>query len=885
MNYGKRKASKKQKRITSKKNMHKKKLGVRLFKGFLLCIFVCCILAAIGGGFIIKHVIDNAPEITADSIKPQGYTSTALADDGTTTIAEFTGAGANRVYKTIDQIPEDLQHAFVAIEDSRFYKHNGVDIQGIIRAFVVGITHGGNFSEGASTITQQLIKNNVFPDFVNESTFEEKLERKIQEQYLAIQVEKQLDKDSILESYLNTINLGQDCLGVQSAAQRYFNKDVNELNLSESATIAAITQNPGRYNPITNPEDNATRRKKVLDNMLDQGWIDQAAHDEALADDVYSRIQNVNTRIEETNTVNSYFVDALSEQLIEDLTSEDGLGYSQTQAENALYSGGLTIYSTQNLTMQNICDEELNDDNNYPANIDWGVDYALTVYHTDGSVDNYSAGHLKQFGADQYGDDEGLLFGSQEAAQERIDAFRNSLLQDGETYDEYVNLSPQPQTSLTIIDQKTGQIKALVGGRGQKTTNRGLNRAYKGSTRNAGSTFKILAVYAPALDSADLTLATTEVDEEYYYQHDLEHHQVHNWWGDYYKGTVTYRQAIEQSMNIIAVKTLNKIGINLGFEYCEKFGLSTLTEDDAVESLALGGISHGVYNYELTAAYASIANGGIYNKPSLYTKVLDHDGNVLIDNSNPESHTVIKDTTAALLTNAMQDVVTKGTATDAQLNNMPASGKSGTTSDNRDFWFEGFTPYYTCGIWMGYDGNQEMSEGSWNYHFKIWAKIMNRIDEALGLTYKDFAMPGSLVQKSVCTISGKLAGSGCPSQTEWFDPDTVPTETCSGHASKSTTTNSTKNSNDKSDSNSTTGGNSSGNSTGTNGDTTGGTGGDSGNTGGGTDSGNNSGNSGNTGGDSGNTGGDSGNTGGDSGNTGGGTDSGNTGGSDSGNGQ
>ena len=799
MNYGKRKASKKQKRITSKKNMRKKKLGVRLFKGFLLCIFVCCILAAIGGGFIIKHVIDNAPEITADSIKPQGYTSTALADDGTTTIAEFTGAGANRVYKTIDQIPEDLQHAFVAIEDSRFYTHNGVDIQGIIRAFVVGVTHGGNFSEGASTITQQLIKNNVFPDFVNESTFEEKLERKIQEQYLAIQVEKQLDKDSILESYLNTINLGQDCLGVQSAAQRYFNKDVNELTLSESATIAAITQNPGRYNPITNPDDNATRRKKVLDDMLDQGWIDQTAHDEALADDVYSRIQNVNTRIEESSTVNSYFVDALSEQLIEDLTSKDGLGYSQTQAENALYSGGLTIYSTQNLTMQNICDEELNDDNNYPANIDWGIDYALTIYHTDGSVDNYSAGHLKQFGADVYNDDEGLLFGSQEAAQERIDAFRNSLLQEGETYDEYVNLSPQPQTSLTIIDQKTGQIKALVGGRGQKTTNRGLNRAYKGSTRNAGSTFKILAVYAPALDSAGLTLATTEVDEEYYYQHDLEHHQVHNWWGDYYKGTVTYRQAIEQSMNIIAVKTLNKIGINLGFDYCEKFGLSTLTKDDAVESLALGGISHGVYNYELTAAYASIANGGVYTKPSLYTKVLDHDGNVLIDNSNPETHEVIKDTTAALLTNAMQDVVTKGTATDAQLNNMPASGKSGTTSDNRDFWFEGFTPYYTCGIWMGYDGNQEMSEGSWNYHFKIWAKIMNRIDEAFGLTYKEFEMPSSLVQKTVCTQTGKLATSSCPSQTEWFDPSTAPTETCTGHVTTKTPSKSTKDEEDDED--------------------------------------------------------------------------------------
>ena len=492
--------------------------------------------------------------------------------------------------------------------------------------------------------------------------------------------------------------------------------------------------------------------------------------------------------------------------------------------------------------MKPICDGELIDDNNYPANIDWGVDYALTVYHTDGSVDNYSAGHLKQFGADQYGDDEGLLFGSQEAAQERIDAFRNSLLQDGETYDEYVNLSPQPQTSLTIIDQKTGQIKALVGGRGQKTTNRGLNRAYKGSTRNAGSTFKILAVYAPALDSAGLTLATTEVDEEYYYQHDLEHHQVHNWWGDYYKGTVTYRQAIEQSMNIIAVKTLNKIGINLGFDYCEKFGLSTLTEDDAVESLALGGISHGVYNYELTAAYASIANGGVYTKPSLYTKVLDHDGNVLIDNSNPETYEVIKDTTAALLTNAMQDVVTKGTATDAQLNNMPASGKSGTTSDNRDFWFEGFTPYYTCGIWMGYDGNQEMSEGSWNYHFKIWAKIMNRIDEAFGLTYKEFEMPSSLVQKTVCTQTGKLATSSCPSQTEWFDPSTAPTETCTGHVTTKTPSKSTKDEEEDEDEDEDV----------TDGDSNSTTDPSTGDNNGSSDSGNN--NSGNTGGDSGNGG-------------------------------
>ena len=875
MNYGKKKAAKRQKKITSKSTMQGKRIVVRLFKALLICIVLAAVVGVAGGGLFIKKIIDDTPHVSASDVKPKGFTTFVYADDGSTEIERFVSSGSNRVYKSVDEIPKDLQHAFVAIEDERFYKHNGIDLQGIARAAVVGIARGGNFTEGASTLTQQLIKNNVFPNFTKEKTFYDKFQRKIQEQYLALQIEKKMDKSEIIESYLNTINLGQNCLGVQAASQRYFGKDVSDLTLSECAVIAGITQSPSTYDPITHPDNNKVRRNKVLKNMLEQDYISQKQYDEALADDVYARIQTTNTASQADNTY-SYFVDALAQQVIQDL--KDQLGYTDTQAYNAVYSGGLSIYSTQNQTMQQICDEEANDDSNYPGLKEYGLDYALTVTRADGSTENYGSNNIKNYVKETYGKDQGLLYSSEDAARAMVEEWKATIAREGDTYDERITITPQPQSSITIMDQKTGQIKAMVGGRGTKASSLSLNRAYKGSTRNAGSTFKILAVYAPALDSADLTLATTEVDEEYYYQHDLEHHQVHNWWGDYYKGTVTYRQAIEQSMNIIAVKTLNKIGINLGFEYCEKFGLSTLTEDDAVESLALGGISHGVYNYELTAAYASIANGGVYNKPSLYTKVLDHDGNVLIDNSNPESHTVIKDTTAALLTNAMQDVVTKGTATDAQLNNMPASGKSGTTSDNRDFWFEGFTPYYTCGIWMGYDGNQEMSEGSWNYHFKIWAKIMNRIDEALGLTYKDFEMPSSLVQKSVCTISGKLAGSGCPSQTEWFDPDTVPTETCSGHASKSTTTNSTKNSNDKSDSNSTTGGNSSGNSTGTNGDTTGGTGGDSGNTGGGTDSGNNSGNSGNTGGDSGNTGGDS-------GNTGGGTDSGNTGGSDSGNGQ
>ena len=276
MNYGKRKASKKQKRITSKKNMHKKKLGVRLFKGFLLCIFVCCILAAIGGGFIIKHVIDNAPEITADSIKPQGYTSTALADDGTTTIAEFTGAGANRVYKTIDQIPKDLQHAFVAIEDSLFYKHNGIDIQGIIRAFVVGITHGGNFSEGASTITQQLAKNLYF-------TQEKKMERKVAEVFMAFALERDYSKNEILELYVNTIYFGNGYYCIKDASEGYFGKEPEDLTDYESTLLAGVPNAPSKYSPTVNLELAEKRQEQVVERLVACGLFTKERALETLA--------------------------------------------------------------------------------------------------------------------------------------------------------------------------------------------------------------------------------------------------------------------------------------------------------------------------------------------------------------------------------------------------------------------------------------------------------------------------------------------------------------------------------------------------------------------------------------------------------------------------
>ena len=780
MNYGKKKAAKRQKKITSKSTMQGKRIVVRLFKALLICIILAAVVGVAGGGLFIKKIIDDTPHVSASDVKPKGFTTFVYADDGSTEIERFVSSGSNRVYKSIDEIPKDLQHAFVAIEDERFYKHNGIDLQGIARAAVVGIARGGNFTEGASTLTQQLIKNNVFPNFTKEKTFYDKFQRKIQEQYLALQIEKKMDKSEIIESYLNTINLGQNCLGVQAASQRYFGKDVSDLTLSECAVIAGITQSPSTYDPITHPDNNKVRRNKVLKNMLEQGYISQKQYDEALADDVYARIQTTNTASQADNTY-SYFVDALAQQVIQDL--KDQLGYTDTQAYNAVYSGGLSIYSTQNQTMQQICDEEANDDSNYPGLKEYGLDYALTVTRADGSTENYGSNNIKNYVKETYGKDQGLLYSSEDAARAMVEEWKATIAREGDTYDERITITPQPQSSITIMDQKTGQIKAMVGGRGEKASSLGLNRAYQGSKRQPGSTFKILAAYAPALDSCDKTLATTIDDEPY----TLKNGQVLRNANKQYGGTTTLREGIKRSINVVAVKLSDEITQELGYEYCQKFGISTLVknktingkvfDDSTSQTLALGGITEGVYNYEMCASYATIANGGEYNKPTLYSKVVDHDGNVLLDGTG-ESHTVIKDSTAYLLTNAMEDVVNSGTGTACQLPNMPVAGKTGTTTSNKDLWFCGFTPYYTCAVWGGYDDNKECDYDT-SFRFRLWKGIMSRIHE--NLEEKDFKVPSSVERKSICTITGKLAGSGCPSITEYFAKDTLPAETCSGH--------------------------------------------------------------------------------------------------------
>ncbi len=784
MNYGKENISKTKKNISSKKNMKKKRVGVRVFKALIICVLLIGVIGVGGAGLFVKKIIDNTPQVTPADVKPSGATSFVYAEDGTL-LDSFLQSGSNRIYKKYDEIPINLTHAFIAIEDERFYKHNGIDLQGILRAGVVGLT-SGNFSEGASTLTQQLIKNNVFPNFTEEKTFYDSLERKLQEQYLAVEIEKQMSKEEIVEAYMNTINLGQNCLGVQTAAKRYFNKDVSELTLSECAVLAGITQNPSGYDPVTHPEDNAVRRDKVLKNMLDQGYIQQAEYDEAKADNVYDRIQMTATATTD-DTPYSYFIDKLAQQIIKDLMERKN--YTETQAYNALYSGGLTITATQDPAIQQICDEEVANSANYPYTVEYGLEYALTINRADGTSENYSKEMLAGYIKGTWGREYPLVFSSPEEAEQAIAEYKSTLnIGEGDTVVENKDISPQPQASVVIMEQSTGKVKAIVGGRGEKTTSLSLNRATD-STRQPGSCFKILSTYAPALDSCGYTLASTILDEPYKY----ENGKTVNNWDHKYIGETRVRYAIEHSMNVCAVKTLTDIGTQTGYDYLQNFGFTTLVNNDdenypgftdVAQATALGGITRGIYNLEMTAAYASIANGGVYTDPVLYTQILDRDGNVLLDNTTPATHQVIKDSTAALLTSAMQDVINQGTGTAAKMSNMPVAGKTGTTENSTDLWLSAYTPYYTCSVWGGYDSNKPMESMDQVWHEVLWKSIMERVHT--NLPYKDFTMPSSVEQKTICTQTGMLATSSCPSLTEYFAKGSVPSQSCTGHYVEST---------------------------------------------------------------------------------------------------
>ena len=785
MNYGKKSVSKKRNSLISRTAMMGKRAHVSFIRVlFVSLITLCVIIGCIGIG-AFRGIIDNAPDVDDVDISPLGY-ATFLYDGDGNQLRKLTAPDSNRLPVSIDKIPVDLQHAVVAIEDERFYEHNGIDVRGILRAFVKNITSGG-LSEGASTITQQLLKNNVFTNWTNESTWLERFTRKFQEQYLAIQIEEKIqDKNIILENYLNTINLGAGAYGVQAASKQYFNKDVWDLNLSECATLAGITQNPTQFNPIEHPEANARRRKEVLNHMLEQQYITQEQYDQVINDNVYEEIQAAQAvQAETADTIYSYFEDELIDQVISDLMNIKG--YTRIQAQNLVYSGGLEIHTTQDQHIQSILDEEYANPENYPENTQYALDYALTVKNPQGEEVNYSKEMMNLYFQNEDPEFD-LLFSSQEEGQSYVDRYKQSILADGSTVvAERVNFAPQPQSSMSIIDQHTGYVKAIVGGRGEKTASLTLNRATD-TTRQPGSTFKIVSTYAPALNEKGMTLATTFEDEPYNYPDGSPVENASKSYG----GTTTIRRAIQSSINVVAVKCLEEVTPELGLQYLDNFGFTTLahgTEADIDENgtiwsdanlpMALGGLTHGVTNVELCAAYAAIANQGNYIEPLYYTKILDHNGNVLIEKTSA-GRSVIKESTAWLLTSAMEDVVKHGTGTACQLDNMTVAGKTGTTDDYNDLWFVGYSPYYTCAVWSGFDNNEKLPDDySREFHKNLWKKVMTRVHD--GLPDKDFEMPSTVEKISICAETGLLPRAGCDVITEYFDIGDVPTDYCDQH--------------------------------------------------------------------------------------------------------
>ena len=427
MKYTKQNIQKKRQILSSEKIRRNSKISLFLFKyAFIISIALIVTGLGLGVGFV-RGILKTTPQITKDSVHSKGYITTIYDNKGST-IKTLSNHDSNRIYTPLSSIPKNLQHAFIAIEDERYYSHNGIDLYGIIRATFLGIRNQ-SLSQGGSTITQQLIKNNVL-GIQPEKTTMERLERKIKEQSLALELEKIASKQYILEEYLNAINLGEGTLGVQTASQKYFNKDVSELTLSECAVLASITKNPTRLNPVTHPENNASRRSLVLQNMLEQHYITKKEYREALSDDVYTRIQKNAAAAPAKKTTNSYFEDALILQVVKDLKKQ--LGYDETKAYNAIYSGGLKIYSTQDQQIQKLADSVTNDASNYPKATKIALSYSLSAKTVSGKDVVYSDHNLLDYmRKNNLGNQ--LIFTDEASAKTVVTKFKQYILSKGET--------------------------------------------------------------------------------------------------------------------------------------------------------------------------------------------------------------------------------------------------------------------------------------------------------------------------------------------------------------------------------------------------------------------------------------------------------------------
>lgn len=761
----------------SKKRKNKQKKRSQPFTIFLttLLVIFITVLFAVGGALIGGYIaiINSIPDLGIVGIKPGSYTSYIYDNQGNE-ISKLYG-NENREYVTIDQIPEYMQNAVIAIEDERFYEHDGVDIKGFFRAAYSTLTH--KQLQGGSTITQQLIKNNITKVTRNTP------KTKIKEQYLALRYEKLLTeqykgskeeaKKYILELYLNTIGLGHGYNGVKVAAEGYFGKEPKDLTLAECASLAGITNNPSLYSPRTNPENNKKRQTTILNYMLAQGLITQEEYNTAIEEDVIAHVKAAGVVNEDGTTsdtvIHSYYEDALIDQISNDLQTKYNM--TSKQASKIIYDGGLQIYSNLDPKIQAVVDKEFKDDNNFPW-VTYCYDATYTVSIEDKNTGEQTHSEYQEFARSRAG--------AEEWVEEKKAEIKAGLASNQTVVAERATYSPQPQSSMAIIDYHTGEIKAISGGRGEKTVNRAFNRATD-SARQPGSVFKALAAYAPAIDLGKINAATVIVDEPYTTD---DGYTPKNWWGNSYRGGVTSRTGLRDSMNVVAVKIMVTTGIDLCYDYLLNFGFSTL-ENDNHAATALGGLTNGVTQVEVAAAYGTLANNGEYLRPMFYSKVLDHDGNLLLENTQ-EPTQVVKSSTGYIMTNLMTSVVTEGTGTAARFRNsrMPISGKTGTTTDSKDLTFVGYTPYYVASIWLGYDRYdskvKNMNGLDQSAHLRIWRDIMEEIHEDLEVV--DFPIPDTVEKATVCKYSGKQASSYCPSVTDYFEKGTPATEEwCSGN--------------------------------------------------------------------------------------------------------
>ena len=692
----------------SRKKSRAGKVGFAILTLFLIGLTTATICL---GAFVVYLNVVIMPEADLDvSSLSMKFNSVIYYNDdsGNEQVLQKLASEENREWVDMDDIPDDLADAFVAIEDKRFYEHKGVDWKRTVGAALNWILPSGS-SYGGSTITQQLVKNMTDDDDYS-------VKRKVTEIMRALTLEKKVDsKETILELYMNIIYFGKNAYGVQTAAKTYFNKPVSELDLAECALVAGLTQNPAAYNPFKYPDDAKERQEAVLSEMYAQGYISKSEYDAAVTEQL---AYEENTSGEKKNRAYSYFTDMVISDVVRDLQEE--LGYSETYARTVVNSGGLSIYSTVDMDVQETMESVYEDSSNFPSISENGM---------------------------------------------------------------------RPESAMMVLDPTNGQIRGVVGGRGEKTESLVLNRATQ-SKRSPGSSIKPLSVYAPAIDQKLITPYSVVTDMPVF---NLEGSAWPRNENRRYDGQTTIMQGVADSTNTVAVQVLKMLTPQAAYNFMtEKLGFTNLSGTDDVNyaPMALGALTEGATVREMAQAYTALANYGNYSEAISYTKVVDANGETILSNEDNTPQQVFEhpESTPYYINDLLTNAVEEGTGKRARIYGIDVAGKTGTTTDNKDRWFAGYTPYYVGVCWFGYDERYGLPDLSPNPAVEAWSAVMDELHE--DKPDKRFEEPeeGTFVEEEYCLDSGLAPVRACTGdvrgsriETGMFYVDDVPEDDCNLH--------------------------------------------------------------------------------------------------------